>query len=404
MIDISNARKDFPVLSTELEGRNPIYFDNACMTLKPVQVTDAIMKYYHEYPGCGGRSVHDFATMVTNKYDDSRTKLKNFINASRFDEIVFTRNTTEAINLVAHSFWFEEGDIVLTTDKEHNANLVPWHLIRQTKGTSHDVVLSNEDNTFNIENFKERMDKKVKLVSMTHTANLDGVTNPVRDIIEIAHDNGALVMLDAAQSVPHQKVDVQELDVDFFAFSIHKMVGPTGMGILFGKHELLDRLDPFIGGGGSVQQTCYTDSKFLPPPEKFEAGLQNYAGAIGAGAAVDYLLSHGLDEIHDHEVMLNKLVSRGLADQGCTIIGPEDPSLRGGITSFNIPGIDPHEVSMFVNEMSKIMIRSGLHCVHSWFTAKNINGSARASFYLYNTSEEVKLFLESIEQLIEIMG
>jgi len=398
------VREDYPVLSQEIEGKLPIYFDNACMTLKPKQVVDSILEFYNNFPSCGGRSAHKFALQVTMKYDESREQMQRFLNAHRPEEIIFTRNATEAINLVSNSLGMKKGDMVLTTDKEHNSNLVPWHLLRVRRGIRHNIVYSNPDNTFNIENYKEAMNDQVALVSMVHTSNLDGVTNPAREIIEIAHDHDALVLLDGAQSAPHQRVDVKELDVDFLAISVHKMVGPTGIGVLWGKFDLLERLEPFIAGGDTVQQTSYERSDFLSPPEKFEAGLQNYAGVTATGAAVDYLLSVGMEEIQDYERVLNIFASKGLHDLGADIVGPEDPALRSGIVSFNLPGIDPHDVSMFVDDVANVMIRSGMHCVHSWFTAHNIKGTARASFYLYNTKAEIKIFLEALEQLQEMMS
>jgi cysteine desulfurase/selenocysteine lyase len=405
MFDPVKAREDFTVFSKEIEGKIPIYFDNACMTLKPKPVVDAINDYYNNFPGCGGRSAHKFALQVTMRYDETREKLQRFLNASRPEEIIFTRNATEAINIVSNSTpWLKKGDLILTSDKEHNSNLVPWHLLRDRRGTRHDVVPSNQDNTFNIENFKEAMSAEVKLVSMVHTSNLDGVTYPVREIVEIAHDSGAMVLLDGAQSTPHQTVDVRKLDVDFFALSVHKMMGPTGVGALYGKYELLERLDPFLGGGDTVQQTSYSESKFLPPPERFEAGLQNYAGVIGTGAALDYLTSAGLQDIHDHEEKLNRIATKGLLDLGAEIIGPDDPSLRSGIVSFNLPGIDPHDISMFVDDVANVMIRSGMHCVHSWFTSRGLKGSARASFYLYNNEKEIETFLNAVRQLRDMMG
>lgn len=405
MFDVHEVRNDFTVLSRTIDGKYPIYFDNACMTLKPRAVVDAITGYYNTYPGCGGRSAHTFALQVSMKYDETREKLAGLLNTSRPEEIIYTRNATEAINLVMNALpCIGKDHRVLTTDKEHNSNLVPWHLLRERKGTRHGVVPSRSDNTFDLEAFKEAMGKDVKLVSMVHTSNLDGVTNPAREIIEIAHDHGALVMLDGAQSAPHRPVDVRALDVDFFALSIHKMMGPTGMGALYGKYELLERMDPCFGGGDTVSQTTYDGSRFLPPPERYEAGLQNYAGVIGTGAAVDYLQRVGLDHIGEHEHRLNEFASRGLRDLGAEIIGPEDPAQRSGIVSFTIPGLDPHDISMFVDESAKVMIRSGMHCVHSWFLARNIKGSARASFYLYNTVDEVKIFLESLEQLRDMMA
>lgn len=405
MFHPTEVRKDFTVLSKVIEGKPPIYFDNACMTLKPKPVVNAILEYYNTFPGCGGRSAHKFALQVTMAYDEAREKLQGFLNAERPEEIIFTRNATEAINIVANSIsWVMKGDAILTTDKEHNSNLVPWHLLRDRRGLVHDVIPSNQDNTFNIENFKEAMSSRVKIVSVVHTSNLDGVTNPAKDIIEIAHDHGAIVLLDGCQSIPHQPVDVRDLDADFFALSIHKMMGPTGMGALYGKYELLERLDPCFGGGDTVQQTSYAESTFLAPPERYEAGLQNYAGVIGTGAAVDYITSVGIQDIHEHEHTLNRAATRGLLDLGAEIIGPVDASLRSGILSFNLPGIDPHDISMFLDDVSNVMIRSGMHCVHSWFTARGLKGTARASFYIYNTLDEVKIFLETVGQIRDMLG
>jgi len=401
-LDVKKIRSDFPILREDYEGRNLIYFDNACMTLKPRQVIDAMNDYYTNFPACGGRSVHRLATQVTMAYDDAREEIRRFIGAGRREECIFTRNTTEAINLIANSLRFGEGDMVLTTDKEHNSNLVPWQRLRELKGTGYTCVPSNPDNSFNVENFKEAMSGKVRLVSMVHTANLDGTTVPAGEIVEIAHDHGALVMLDGAQSAPHIPVDVKELDVDFFALSIHKMVGPSGMGVLYGKYDLLEELSPFIVGGDTVERTTYQDSIFLHPPEKFEGGLQNYGGAIGAGAAARYLREIGLENIEEHERRLNEFITRELWDMPqVKIIGPEDHASRGGIVSFNVDGVDAHDIAMIMDETADVMIRSGMHCVHSWFNGHGIKGSARASFYAYNTMEEARIFVETLGMIVE---
>jgi cysteine desulfurase/selenocysteine lyase len=310
--------------------------------------------------------------------------------------------------LVSHSFPFEKDDVVLTTDREHNSNLAPWHFLEQTKGIKHEVVPSNIDNSFNIEKFKEilsKYNKKVKLVSMCHTGNLDGVTIPAKEIIEIAHDAGARVLLDAAQSAPHMPIDVQKLNVDFLAFSIHKMCGPSGMGILYGKYDLLEKMPPFIAGGDTVEKTTYESSKFLNPPSRFEGGLQDYAGIIGAGAAAKYLMSIGLEDIKSHEIQLNNYITNELLSYPeIMLIGPKDASKRGGIFSFNIKGLEPHDIAMILDESANIMIRSGMHCVHSWFFSRGIKGSARASLYLYNTLEEAKVFVENMREIITKFG
>ena len=401
-MNIMKIRNDFPILQKKENKKQIIYFDNACMTLKPKQVMEAMNDYYNNYPACGERGVYRLSNAVTIKCEESREKVKRFLNAKDGGEIIFTKNTTEGINIVAKGLALKRGDVVLTTDKEHSSNLVPWLFLKKTKKIERRIVKSNKDNTFNIENFKKAMNKKVKLVSMAHTSNLDGYTIPAKEIVEISHDYDALVMLDGAQSVPHRKVDVDKLDADFLSFSIHKMCGPTGVGILYGKQELLKKIDPLITGGGTVEDTTYKNFKFLPPPQRFEAGLQNYAGIIGAGAAVDYITAIGLDEIESHEYKLNKLMTASLKDETrINIIGPEDPKLRCGILGFNIQNMDSHDAALALDECANIMIRSGMLCMHSWFNAHKINGCARASVYLYNTEEEVMVFVENVKKLID---
>ncbi len=401
-MNVRKIREDFPILQKEINGKPLIYLDSACMTLKPKQVIDALVGYYNEHPVCGGRSVHRLGTEVTIKCDTVRDKIKKFLNAKVPNEIIFTRNTTESINLMAWGLDLQKGDRVLTTDREHNSNLVPWHVMENRKGIKHDVVLSNPDNTFNLENFQEMMDKDVKVVSMVHTSNLDGYTIPAKEIIKIAHDYDTLVMLDGSQSAAHRPIDLKELDVDFFACSIHKMCGPTGMGILYGKLELLKELQPFITGGGTVSTSTYDQSTFLDVPEKFESGLQDYAGIIGSGAAIDYLTSVGMEEIQDHERTLNKHITEGVKEiQNLRIIGPEDPNLRGGIIGFTVDSVDAHDLALILDETANIMVRSGMHCVHSWFNARGIRGSTRASPYLYNTKEETDIFIETLRKILE---
>ncbi len=407
-VDVNRIRSDFPSLERKMNDKPIVYFDNACMTLRPKPVINAICEYYNNYPACGGRSVHKFGLEVTIRCDEARKALQKFVNAKTPKEIVFTKNTTESINIVSHSFSFEKGDVVLTTDREHNSNLAPWHVLELTKGIRHEVVPSNKDNTFNVENFKEMLSKnkkKVKLVSMCHTGNLDGVTIPAKEIIAIAHDAGAKVMLDAAQSAPHMPIDVQKLDVDLLAFSVHKMCGPSGMGVLYGKYEVLEKFPPFIAGGDTVEKTTYEGSKFLNPPDRFEGGLQDYAGIIGAGVAAKYIMEIGLDNIKAHESELNRYITSELSSYPeLAVIGPKDAGLRGGIFGFNIKGLEPHDIAMILDESANVMIRSGMHCVHSWFFSRGIKGSARASLYLYNTMEEAKVFVDNVKEIISKFG
>lgn len=401
-MDVIKIRQDFPILQKKINGKNIIYLDSACMSLKPIQVIDKINEYYRDYPSCGGRSVHKLATQVTIAVDESRNKLHNFLNSSEPNEIVYLRNATEGINLVANCQHYKPDDRILITDREHNSNLVPWLQLQNQNKLKLDVVPSNPDNTFNMEAFENMMDKDVKLVSMVHTSNLDGYTIPAQEIIKIAHDHGALVMLDGAQSAPHKKIDLQKLDVDFFVLSIHKMCGPTGVGVLYGKLPLLDELSPYIVGGSTVKSTTYSHIEFLPPPEKYEAGLQNYAGIIGAGSAAEYLMNIGSEKIEEHENKLNRIITTLLSSYDeIEMIGPKDPKLRGCVYSFNIKGMDAHDIAMILDEMENIMIRSGMQCVHSWFNSHNLRGSARASVYIYNTEEEVKIFSESVIKILE---
>jgi cysteine desulfurase/selenocysteine lyase len=400
MLDVNQIRKDFPVLGKLFNGKPPIYFDNACMTLRPMQVIEAMDDYYENYPACGGRSIHRFGLKTTKECDEARDELRLLIGAKRKEEIVFTKNTTEAINLVSNSLGLRKGDTVLTTDFEHNSNLVPWLVLSEKIGIKHVPVKSNSDTTFDMSEFEKSLNRSVKLVSMVHTSNLSGVTTPAQEIIKIAHEHGALVMLDGAQSAAHRRVNVSDLDVDFFAFSVHKMCGPSGIGVLYGKYDELDKLKPFMTGGDTVSDTHYDSYKLLEPPQRFEAGLQNYAGIIGAGAAAEYLMKIGMREIEQHENKLNDAMTRQLNDlDKLTLIGPRDPKLRGGIFTFSVEGLNPHDMAMILDEVANIMVRSGMYCVHSWCNVHASEGSVRASLYIYNTLEEVKTFADTVKQV-----
>ncbi len=402
----SKRRSDFPTLN----GSNPpVYLDNACMTLRPSSVIEAIRSYYEQSPGCGGRSVHRYATTVSRKMMECRKKLAGMFNARDSNEIIFTKNATHSLNQVAKGLSWEKGDIVLTTDREHNSNLVPWLQLEEEKGIDHRVVVSNDDNTFNIETFEEacaEAGSNLKMVSLSHVGNLDGIATPVKEASKIAKDHGALVCIDGAQSTPHMKVDVQELGIDFMAFSIHKMMGPSGMGGLWGRMDLLENMRSIQSGGSTVDTSNYDSLVWSKPPAKFEGGLGNYAGILGTNAAVDYISGFNLDDVHEHEVKLNKIMTSIVKDvNGINIIGPEDASLRGGICSMVMDTIDAHDIAILLDEAAGVMVRSGMHCVHSWFNNKGIeSGSLRASAYLYNTEEEVKLFAETLVEAVQALG
>jgi cysteine desulfurase/selenocysteine lyase len=398
-MDVQKIRQDFTVL----QKPGIVYFDNACMSLKPRQVLEAMMGYYQEYTACAGRSNHRLSRICEEKYQEARKSLQKFIGAKKQEEVVFTRNTTEGINLIAHSLDLKKGDVVVSSDREHNSNLIPWQLLKERKGVEHRIVPSKEDFTFDMEEFRKSMDRNVKLVSIVWTSNIDGYTLPVREIIKTAHDFGALVLLDGAQAVPHSRTDVRKLDVDFLAFSGHKMLGPTGTGVLYGKHDLLEKLQPFMVGGETVEFTTYETHKFLKPPEKFEAGLQDYAGMIGLGEAARYLERIGMENTESHERALNKLTSQKLSEiPNLQIAGVQNSELRGGIIPFNIKGMKYHDISLMLDRNHGIAIRSGQHCCHSWFRGHGIEGSVRASLYLYNTQEEAGLFAEAVRKIAKL--
>jgi cysteine desulfurase/selenocysteine lyase len=367
-------------------------------------VVEAMSQYYLKSSACSGRSMHALAAEVTRATDQARVTLAKFLGAAKKEEIVFTRNTTEGINLVANSLGLQRGDVVLISDKEHNSNLIPWQVLAKKQGVVVKILPSRADNTFDLPAFEQMLDRTVKLVSFGYTSNLDGVTIPAAEVIKKAHQAGALVLLDAAQTVPHLKINAKALDVDFLALSGHKMLGPSGMGVLYGKYALLERMEPFLVGGDTVAFSTYTSCEFLPPPEKFEAGLQDYAGIIGLGAAAKYLEEVGFEAIQKQEQLLNAAVTADLKDlPGLRLIGPPDPRLRGGIFTFYMDGIDSHRIALMLDQMAGVLVRSGQHCVHSWFNAHQIKGSVRASMYFYNTLEEAALFTSSLKKIIRVL-
>jgi cysteine desulfurase/selenocysteine lyase len=398
-MDISKIRQDFPCLEKITSKKPIIYFDNTAVTLTPNSVIDSMVNYYSS-PG-NLRSAHEFSINTMTKCDDARKKIKDFINARSSNEIVWTKNATEGINLISRTLDFQPGDIVLTSDKEHISNVIPWHNIKHN-GIVHEVVPSNEDNTFNIGQFEKMLSDNVRLVSMNLTSIIDGYTIPAKEIIRISHEHGALVLLDGVLAVPHQTINVQDLDTDFLVFSCSNMCGPNGIGILYGKEELLFDLKPFLGGGGANTDITYTDSEYQKPPAKFEAGNLNCANIIGAGSAVDYLNSIGLDNIKKHEYTLNKLLTEEFAGiDNLAIIGPDDPKLRGGMFNFNLKGINPHDVAISLEELGNILVRSGILCSQPWIYDHMKAGAVSILFYLYNSIEEVEFLAETLKKLIK---
>jgi cysteine desulfurase / selenocysteine lyase len=439
---VTKIREDFPALHVQRNGKPPIYFDNACTTLVPRPVIQSMDDYYTGFPGCGGaRSRHWFAEEVNDRIEGnpekgikgSRRIIMEFINARSEKEIIFTQNASHAINIVALGFKFQPGDVVLLTDKEHNSNLLPW-LRLQNKGIikvehiSSDA--SDDDGNFNLEEYKDKLEKqKVKLVSLAYTSNLTGYTVPAPEIIKMAHAHGAKVLLDAAQTISHQTIDVQALGVDFLAFSIHKICGPRGVGILYGRQELLGQavhekddpegsIEPCLLGGGTVGDTTYNNYALLEPPERFEVGVQNYPGQIAAGTAVEYLQKIGIDKIKEHISALNEYLTGELlsryGDTGWfTILGPEDPLQRGGILTFEIRRPNAVGIAEDLSDRANIMIRDGVFCVHSYLNFKNGEGwmrprqpsehrmTYRISLYFYNTLNECRIFLDTLHEILQ---
>ncbi len=410
MLDV---REDFPVLKRVINGKPLVYLDSACMALKPKQVIEAMNEYYEQFPACGGRSIHKLGEEASNAYTKAREKFARFINASEMEECIWTRNATESINIVANCVKLPKGSKIITTSLEHHSGSLPFVERAKRDGLKIEIVKAQEDGTFDLEDWKKAIDNSTKLVSVVHSSNVTGTVAPIKEIIEIAHDHGALVLSDDAQYAPHHPLDVQDTDVDFSAISVHKMCGPSGMGLLYGKMDYLKAMDMFLTGGDTVADVKFINGRiepeYLPPPEKFEAGLQNYAGAIGAGAAAEYLQSLGMHKIQKHERSLLSKALKGLQEhEQIRIIGTDNIDIKTGLCTFTVGTVDSaHDVATFLNDEFSVMVRSGAHCVHPYHYQLGIpisKGSVRASFYLYNNSEDVETFLEGINQLIEASG
>lgn len=399
-MDVDKIRKDFKILSKDVGGSIPVYFDSACQTLRPKQVTEAVGEYYDSFPSCAGRSVHKLATEVSLRCDEVRTRAAEFFGAESPSEIAFVKNSTEALNTVIMGSGLKKGDEVLATDYEHNSVHVPLLRLAETAGVRYRTVPSATDGTFDLEMFEKHLTKRTRLVAMCMTSNVTGYTLPAKEVVSIAHSYGAKVLFDAAQTAPSRKIDVRGLGVDYMAASGHKMCGPSGIGLFYARAEISDRLQPLMFGGHGVADVNVSSYKLLPAPERFETGLQNYSGIVGMGAAFDYLDSIGLDEITAHEIALNRRMTRALVDvPGVRLLRPSDPNLRGGILSFNIDGLSPHDIAMILDNSKNIMLRSGMHCCHSYFHARGIEGCARASAYIYNTEREADLLASSVADL-----
>ena len=395
-------RSDFPALA----GREPpAYLDSACMSLVPRPVLGAMEAYYREYPGCAGRSLHRFAEEVGRRYEAARAAHARFFGGVDPNGVVFLRNATEAINLVGQGLPWRRGDRVLISDQEHNSNLIVWQRLARERGIRLEVLPLPDDGSFDPDALAQHLSRPVRLVSLFHTSNLDGRSLPVREIAEEAHDRGALVLFDGCQAAPHEAVDLGRIGADFYAVSGHKMLGPTGTGVLLGRPEALESLRPLVVGGETVAWSTLSDHALRPPPYRFEAGLQNYAGVIGAHAALDYLTRVGFEEVHRRALDLNRRVSRALAgERRLRLLGPAAPEERPSIFAFALDGIDPNDTALFLDEGHRVMVRSGMHCVHSYYERRGLPGNVRASFYLYNNRPDVEALIAGVREILERVG
>jgi cysteine desulfurase/selenocysteine lyase len=407
MLNVNEVRKDFPILQREISTGVPlVYLDSTATSQKPLAVIDAMDSYYRRSNANIHRGVHTLAEEATFMYEQARVKIARFINAPSAHQVIYTRNTTESINLVAYSWAranLQAGDLILLTEMEHHSNLVPWQMLQMERGIELDFIPVTGNGLLDLDVYRSLLSRSPKLVSFTHMSNVLGTINPAAEIIRLAHEAGAVTLVDAAQSVPHLSVDVQALDADFLAFSAHKMCGPTGIGALYGKMELLEAMPPFLGGGDMIKEVKLRTFRPNTLPHKFEAGTPAIAEAVGFGAAVDYLSSLGMDAIAAHEHEITEYALERLEEvPGVKLFGPGAES-KGGVAAFTLEGIHPHDVAQILDR-DGIAVRAGHHCAQPLHEKFGLPATSRASFYLYNTKDEVDLLVNGIYKVKELFG
>ncbi|EGP7420861.1 cysteine desulfurase [Listeria monocytogenes] len=407
MIDIQKIRADFPILDQEINEKPLAYLDNAATSQKPKQVIEALTHYYEFDNANVHRGVHTLAARATDAYESARGKVAKFIHAREVAEIIFTRGTTSAINLVVDSYAeanIEAGDVIVISYLEHHSNLIPWQQLAKRKGAVLKYIELEEDGTISVEQAKKTIGEKTKIVALAHVSNVLGTITPIKEIAAIAHQFGAVILVDGAQAVPHMEVDVVDLDADFYAFSGHKMMAPTGIGALYGKRELLDAMEPTEFGGEMIDFVELYDSTWKELPWKFEAGTPIIGGAIALGAAIDYLAEVGLENIHAHEQALASYAMEEMSKiEGITIYGPKDASKRCGLVTFNLEGAHPHDIATILDE-DGVAIRAGHHCAQPLMKWLDVSSTARASFYIYNTKEEIDALIDGLKLTKEYFG
>ena len=406
-LNLSAIRQDFPILKREIRGNNRlIYLDSGATSQKPNSVMAAERDFYENHNAAVHRGAHQLAEEATELYEGARAKVAAFINAD-IDEVIFTKSATESINAIAYSlgnaragskFHIKPGDRIVVSEMEHHANLIPWQELSARTGAELVWFKVSDNGRLDLSNMDELINERTKIVALTHQSNVLGTIVPLDQVTAKAHSVGALFVLDACQSVPHYKVDVKALNVDFIAFSGHKMLGPTGVGILWGKKSLLDEMPPFLTGGSMIETVTMESATYLGAPKRFEAGVPNMAQAIGLGAAVDYLNAIGLDEIHAHEVELTKRALDGLQSiKGLSVIGPKDLEMRGGVVSFAVEGVHPHDLGQALDQYG-IAVRTGHHCAWPLMRRFKTVATTRASFYLYNDFDEIEALVDGVER------
>jgi cysteine desulfurase / selenocysteine lyase len=407
MFDVDTVRRDFPILNREIHGKKLVYLDNAATSQKPRSVIDAISSYYEEYNSNVHRGIHTLSEEATDAFEQARLKVARFIKAPSTRGIVFVRNTTEAINLVAQAWArkrLKPGDEILLSRMEHHSNLIPWQLAAKETGAKLRFIHLNIDGTMNLSNIDELINDRTKLVAVSHMSNVLGTINPVRQLADLAHAKGALMLADGAQSVPHMPVDVTELGCDFLAFSGHKMLGPTGTGVLWGRESVLEEMDPFLGGGSMIMEVSCETATWNEIPQKFEAGTPDVAGAIGLGAAIDYLQALGMENVRKHEVEVTTYALEKLAEvPDLMIFGPRDAAVRGGVISFNLLDVHPHDLGTILDQEG-VAIRAGHHCCQPLMKWLDVSATARASFYIYNRPDEVDALVSALNKAREMLG
>ncbi len=398
LFDVESIRKDFPILERKVNGHPLIYLDNAATSQTPKVVIDAIVDYYSRYNANIHRGVHSLSQEATNAYEEARVKIQKHFNAARAHEIILTSGTTHSINLVANGFTdlLDPGDQVIVSALEHHSNIVPWQMLCERSGAELKVIPMSEEGDLDMSAFKGLLNERTRLVFVNHVSNALGTINPIREIIDLAHDHGAAVLIDGAQATPHMKPDVQELDCDFYTCSAHKLCGPTGVGMLYGKEEWLNKLPPYQGGGEMISEVTFEKTTYADLPHKFEAGTPNVSGVIAFGVALDYMNAIGFDRIADYEKELLDYATKRLLDiEGLRIYGTS--AHKASVISFNIAGIHPYDIGAIIDKLG-VAVRTGHHCAQPIMDFYRIPGTVRASFAFYNTKEEIDVFVEAVKR------